>query len=199
MKTIELEDALRRLVQEYFAENPVVFAEVNIVKPVLPFITLKTSTVHRTQRAHVLVDDDGIENSYMPSRVVFEVNLFTRGARIDVPAGQEASYDNTAASDLQDFVNYMLSPYIAAKCDQLDIGIYQKGDVRDVSALLNGTRFEYRAMAEFDVDFMQSYAGAAGIRGTDGTFTQTASGGGTQALADEDIGYFERVEKITEV
>ena len=94
-------------------------------------------------------------------------------------------------------------------CDEHNITIMQSGDVMDVTALLDGVEHEYRAMVEFEVDYMQEVRGAYGVS-TDYSsidsegeekpagFVPTPSGGRTEEQYNSEIGYFIEVETESE-
>jgi hypothetical protein len=216
----ELREHLRLIAEGYFSTALVAYGEVDMVKPNTAFVTLKTGSMSRPLQPITQIID-GIPCGYYPSRTVLEVNLFTKGVEIVVPDGQDTPYENTAVNDLTEFVNFINSPHTIDRCAALDIAITPKGNVLDVTALLNNTKWEYRAMAEFDVDFMQLSVGSAGILAessivyapehpndpinpdpdalehatVDPVWTgPSPSGGGSSELAANETGYFEAVE-----
>lgn len=214
MTPSELRENLRLLVEQYFTAATVVYGEVDMVKPQTPLVTLKTGSVSRPLQP-IMEEIDGVPTGFYPSRTVLEVNLFTKGKPISVPEGITAPLENTAVNDLLEFANFANSPHTIDWCCARDIAIMQKGDVLDVSALLNNSKWEYRAMIEFDVDFLQIAIGAAGILAESSIVYDpehpndpisivptwdgpTPSGGGSAALAAEETGYFEAVEIIEE-
>ena len=145
---------------------------------------------------------DGTVCGYYPSSVTLTVNLFTKGNE-HTQQNRTVIYENTAESDLCDFVNFINSEESIAWCNAQDIFIRSEGSVQDLSTLTNDTHWEYRARAEFTVAFTQVAVGAAGIQEEssirpDGTIVpawhQTDSGGGSSALAAKETGYFEKVE-----
>lgn len=193
MTVNELKKWLHALVSMYFAGANVVWSQTKMVKPLPALVTLRIGSVNRPLQPIVKVIN-GVSCGYYPSTATFEVNLYTKGAAVEVDDGMVIPRENTAINDLLDFVNFINSAAVTDLCSLADINIMQYGDVRDVSAVINSTQWDYRAMVEFTVDFTQVAVGAMGISPESGAWKQTASGGGTKDLADTETGYFENVE-----
>lgn len=207
----ELQEYLLDIASAYFTGATVVWAQEKVVKPKPALVTLRTGNVSRPLQPITEVID-GVPCGYYPSRVTLEVNVFTKGRKYKPVEGKTAAQENTAVNDLVDFVNYLNSPYMIDECYILDIAITPMGAVSDASTLINDATWDYRAMAEFSVDFMQIAVGATGILAESSIkhsenpedpedqpyikpeWSQTNSGGGSQELADETTGYFEEVE-----
>jgi len=158
----ELRNNLLDLIDGYFAGATVIWAQEKTVKPAPALVTLRMGNVSRPLRP-IMQIVDGVPCGFYPSRVVLEVNLYTKGAAVAGGNGKTIARDNTAINDMLDFVNYLNSPFVTDWCYVHDIAITPNGDVTDVSAVVNDINWEYRAMAEFFVDFMQSAVGATGI------------------------------------
>ncbi len=204
----ELHKHLYDLTADYFAGATVIWAQEKIVKPKPFLVTLRLGNVSRpVQPISGVVD--GTPCGYYPSKVPFEVNLYTKGAAFSVPGKMIAAAQNTAVNDLLDFVNYLNSAFVVNLCHNLDIDISINGTVNDVSDYINDTRWQYRAMAEFSVGFTQTAVGATGILLESSVkevperpeethivpeWQPTSSGGGYNKLAMETVGYFEDVE-----
>lgn len=209
----ELQEHLLDLAERYFSGATVIWAQEKAVKPTPALVTLRTGNVSRPLQPITEVID-GVPCGYYPSRVLLEVNLFTKGRAYRLKDGKTAAQENTAVNDLLDFVNFVNSPVVTDWCYTHNITINPNGDVMDATAAINDTRWEYRAMIEFAVDFIEFAVGAAGILAEssvknginpeepdkpghpyiDPVWSQTSSGGGSQELADETTGYFEAVE-----
>lgn len=204
----ELGEHLYDLTADYFAGATVIWAQEKIVKPKPSLVTLRLGNVSRPTLP-IAGFVDGTPCGYYPSKVPFEVNLYTKGAPFSVQGKKIAAAQNRAVNDLLDFVNYVNSAFVANWCHNLDIDIAVNGTVNDVSAYINDVRWEYRAMVEFSVAFTQAAVGATGILLESSVkevpeqprethivpeWQPTASGGGYHKLAMETIGYFEDVE-----
>ena len=189
----ELREHLYDIVIAYFKglePNGVVWAGSNSVKATPPFVTLKTGAVTQTTFGNVRCDG-GVSSTEYNMKTILEVQLFTPGGEREHGEGEALAMENTAVSDLIDFVNYMKSDYVSGITEGLNITLIPMGQVQDLSALLNDVSFEYRAMVEFQVNFVQTATGAAGIS-TPG-WKPTPSGGGSAELAAKEIGYFDEV------
>lgn len=220
MTVIQLKSCLFDMIARYFAGATVCWTEQGGVKSALPFVTLRLGSVQRERFPHV-EHQGGVPVSLYPSQTLLEVMLYTKGA-VRTEPGRTPIAVNTALSDMQDFLNYMDSSLVQNMTERLNIALQTEGPTQDVSALLGANQYEFRALQEFTVDFLQEAHGAAGIAPYIPAVTspdappvnpdvppldpdvpqepeipaweQTASGGGTQILADACTGWFEDVE-----
>lgn len=201
----ELSDVLRNIVEMYFVKADVIWSQRNNSQRKKPYIALKMHSSGRTTHFSEVMENDVLEG-YIPSKSVLQVDLFTNGRKIEVGNGMLPIYENTAVADLEDFCNFISSQKVMEICDENNITILQKGDVIDVTALLDGIDNEYRAKVEFDVDYMQVVSGAYGVsvpmfapdneetEGGPSTFVPTPSGGRTEEQVNTETGYFVEVE-----
>lgn len=189
MTVEELRDSLFDIISGYFTEACILWGEHNNVNPTEPFVRLKLGSIKRPQHFIQLYSDEQ-HDSHIPSTCMLEVELFTNGRKRNDEDG-DSYYVNTALDDMADFVNYMVSPYADELYSEHNISIRPEGDIRDTSAVLDSD-YQYRAMQEFVVDFMQVSKGYAGI--SRGSWEPTPSGGGTQELSDMPINNIEQVE-----
>ena len=179
----EAKAVFRQIAVEYFAGATVVWGSLQAaVKPKLPFLVLQTGSVIRTR--DVIRPADELTR-YIPEKIMIDINLYSPGKQVQTQYG---SYrENTAVEDLEDFVNYLMSPYAQEKLRDNNIAITFEGGVNDVSTVIDN-EYEYRAMQEIYLHFVGETAGYAGI--SRDKWAQTASGGGTALLAadkDEEI------------
>lgn len=182
----ELRLALVDIIEEYFPDTQIVWSEQQkLVKPSGTFIRLKLRNLGFTQHSINVVENDA-PCAYKPSQTRLEVQLFTHGGKMSVKEdGEEYEVSvNTALNDIMDLTNYLTSEYADALYEKYDISIRADGDAQDVSEVVD-TNYEYRALQEYIVDFMQTCNGRAGI--SRDNWTPTASGGGTKELAESEI------------
>lgn len=130
-------------------------------------------------------------NRFYPCSTLLEINLYTKGKAVTVAENVTGNYANTAASDLQDFFNYLDSEEIVDKLAAHGMDISLEPPVRDLTNLQNDSKYRYRAMAEATVSFSQEANGRYGIGGMD---APNASGGGSAEMADATSGVIEEVE-----
>ena len=190
MNLRELKENLYDITRTYFGNMPddgVVWADGNTAKPTLPFVMLKTGPL--TPSGNSIQGPNDTRLYVM--KTVWEVDLYTPGAERGGEDGDAPARENTAVNDLLDFVNFLRSDYATDLAESLNITISLMGSVTDVTALLNEIGQEFRAMAEFQVTFIQAAGGYAGVS-TPG-WKPTSSGGGTEDLAAKETGYFEKV------
>ena len=187
-------------------------ANTKRAKKTKPLVTMRFGTAHTTTFPVEKVLDGELCSCY-PSTAKLEVQLFTDGALL--PNGAR---ENTAVGDLTDYVNYMRSEMVTQRLSKDYISILPAGDVQDVTAIINDSSYEYRAMVEFDLSYTTIAVGFAGILDESSIkvdepdpeqpgevlpphiepeWTPTPSGGRTAEIAEKETGYFTKVE-ITE-
>ena len=167
MTVNELKQILYEIVKEYFTEANIVWGKVGGVKMPEPLAVLTAGAVKRSNFA-VNTTINGEIISYYPSEMILEVNYYP----------DAVTKENTATSELEDFLNYINSPYVTHQCDRADISINQTGAARDLTELEYDTSWHYRAMVELNVGFMQK---AFGYKGGN-------------KFADNATGYFKKVK-----
>lgn len=213
----ELREVIHEVVKRYFTGASVKWMNENTTKPTGPLVTLQLGNVRR-ELFSIMDNRQGRPVKLYHSRAMLDVNLYTPGGVGKAKPGIRPRAENTALNDLQDFVDYMDSDYAMGLLDAADVTVLPEGPTMDVSELIDSAQYEYRAMQQFTVEFTQNAAGVAGIihipaapeageppDHPDGTppdaqlpdsssWEQTASGGGSQDLADLDTGWFEAAE-----
>lgn len=218
----ELRKVLQNVVKRYFTGASVKWINKNNTKPVGPLVTLQLGNVRR-ELFSILENRQGRAVKLYHSRAMLDVNLYTPGRIGKAQSGMVSRAENTALNDLQDFVSYMDSDFTAALLDAADVTVLPEGPAMDVSELIDSVEYEYRAMQQFTVDFIQNAAGVAGIvhipvqpdfgvspdnpdnPDSPGSipddvlpdpsrWEQTASGGGSQELSAIETGWFEDAE-----
>jgi hypothetical protein len=189
----------------YWGGATVAWGATDKVKPSAPLVILRLGTVTRANQP-ITQMVNGIVFSAYPSEVSMQVDLFTKGNTVDTEGGSYT--ENTATSDLLDFVNFLDSVATVEWSSKNDISVALLNGVQDLSEVINDSRWQYRAMVELRVTFTQWAAEFDGVLteasiifdddglpvGVDAAkWKQTASGGGTQTLADEKTHFFEEV------
>lgn len=226
----ELKQKLEELVSTYFAGITVVWGKTKAARSLSPLIVLTTGTVSRPYQPIKQMAND-VPINYYPSNTTVQVDLYTKGAKTNHSAGIMAAMENTAVSDLTDFVNFLNSDYVDDWCGTHDISILTN-QVQDLSQIINDVSWDYRAMVELEIGFTQAAIGHTGMMYESGMpyyengnpkydnegyaldengqrvvdddgnalppglnqYESTPSGGGTQELADQFTGWYERVE-----
>lgn len=176
----------------FFLSATVKFGKIGGVKTKPPVLVITPGNVKRSTHP-ILKNFDGVPAKFYPSNQPYTLNLYTMGNSIDIQEN-ETVYENSAISDMAEFINFLDSPEILGLCSKEDITIHLEGDIQDVSAFVNDVDVDYRAMCVLSVDFTQAVAGAYGIRPVIGNYKPNASGGGSQSLANAETGYFTQVE-----
>ena len=197
----------------YFSNATVTMANTKQVKKTKPMVTMKFGPLQSNTFPNE-VEYEGEPCDYYPAFAKLEVQLFTDGRQLS-----NGGMENTAVGDLTDYVNYMTSKMMVVEFGKHDLTVMKAGAVQDVSAIINDTSYEYRAMVEFDVNFTMAVVGYGGILDEssiktdepdpehpgevlpphiDPVWTETDSGGRTAEIAEKEIGYFTQV-KIEEM
>ena len=206
MTVEKLAEVLHSLVCGYFQGASVVWANTKKVKPLNPLVTMRLGPVSRSIHPNTKIID-GELCGYYPSSTMLEVQLFTPGRRVQ--AGEQTVFVNTAVNDLFQFVNFLESSMAQDRLNREMVSIRLEGDVQDFTGLVNDTGWEYRAMAEFAVDFVMIAAGYSGTllessiekpsEPESGSFIPkwelTPSGGGLpEGTAKQKTGFFTEAE-----
>lgn len=218
MNVREARKLMYDLLSMFFSGGTVTFgSQSSTVKPQPPLVVLTTVSISRPTNPPTKTID-GHPVSYYPTTMALQIDLYTKGAPVDVGDGNKlVPMENTALSDMVDFANFLGSEYFINWCHKYDVAIAPNGDVRDTTALLNGSSYQFRSTLELTMNFTQKAVGYAGIlsptsikhttpegeaEGDDEAedvyvepeFTPSSSGGGTAELAEEIAGYFEEAE-----
>lgn len=203
MNLSEVRQQILEITSAYFTGAAVLFTKQSgRTAPSSPLVTLTFGTINRTVQPITDVVDGYYVASH-PMSVRLQVDLYTKGKPVSVPSGSQVPMDNTATDDLSGFLNFLDSPYVTRICHDVDISIISAGSVMDVSDMIGDTSYRYRAMAELIVSYTQTTVGDAELLKADsikpdGTvvpdYEQTASGGGSQAIAEADNAYFKEVK-----
>ena len=206
MTVSKLKAALYERVTTYWDGATVAWGATKKVKPHAPLVILRLGTVTRAVQP-ITQMINGIVFSAYPSEVPLQIDLFTRGRAVEVTEGEY--HENTAVNDMLDFVSFLDSVSSVEWSGRNDIALSLTGGVQDLTEVINDSQWQYRATAEIRVAFTQWTAEYHGILNESsiifsdgglpvgvmrGNWRQTASGGGTQSLAEESTGFFDEVE-----
>lgn len=201
MTTEQAQLLFEQLVKKYFAGTVVRWCETNQVKPPYPFVVLKLTNVSRSVHPDEYGDEE-IRRQYLCTGRV-TLNLYTGGRKSTAKPGMTSLPPrNTAVSDLQGFLHFLGSDAGQDFLEEHNISILEEGNTLDVSALLNESKYEYRAQQEFVLSFVDSTTGHSGVtppaeQGEDNT-VPSPSGGGTPEQSEDKTGWFESAQ-ITQV
>lgn len=188
MNLEEAKESLYDITAMFFRGAAILWAEQINTRPAPPCVTLKMGALQRN--AFPLVDEEG--SRYYSCRTTAEINLYTMGKPITVKDNVTGNYANTATSDLMDFFNFVESEEITDKLAGKGIEVTLIPPVRDLTVLLNDSKYRYRAMAEAAVTFAQEVNGLYGIGGMPDV--PNYSGGGEAEMAAEEIADIEGIE-----
>lgn len=188
MNLEEAKESLYDITAMFFRGAAILWAEQINTRPAPPCVTLKMGALQRN--AFPLVDEEG--SRYYSCRTTAEINLYTMGKPITVKDNVTGNYANTATSDLMDFFNFVESEEITDKLAGKGIEVTLIPPVRDLTVLLNDSKYRYRAMAEAAVTFAQEANGLYGIGGMPDV--PNYSGGGEAEMVAEEIADIEGIE-----
>lgn len=154
--------SILELAAYYFQGTTVTFArQSRMAKQGVPLITLYTGTMTRPINPPVRIID-GNSVSFYPSSVTVQIDLFTKGRKVETGSGYLPIMENTAVDDLTGFLNFLNSEYAVNYCDEKDIAVVIPNTVQDLTGLIDDTNYEYRAMAELTVYFTAQVIGYSG-------------------------------------
>lgn len=154
MRLYDLKEYVYTLVQSYFQSAIITWANEVSIKKKPPQITLQLGNVRRSTFPIDQSQVDGKVVRYYPSTVMLNINSFIIGN-----GAANESQDNTAISDLNEFINYIDSPEVVDTLYQAGLSFSITGPIQDVPKLLGTTHYEYRAMVELQIDFTQEVNG----------------------------------------
>ena len=187
MTSKEAKEAVYSLVSGFFSSAAVRWSRTKGVSAPAPFITLDPRYLRRD--TFPSVNEDG-ERCYNCTQR-YEINLYTEGSEVeDGTSSSSHVYENTAISDLEQFFRYLDSPAGTDDLCSLGMSFMAVTDVSDLTELLEGIRYSYRARAEFDISFMLS---ADGLYGLYGESLPNASGGGSEDFVEAETESIERI------
>ena len=215
MTQSELKEKLYELVTTYFSGATVIWGMTGAVNPNSPLVTLNLSDVTRSYHP-IKSNRDGVPVNAFPSTTKLQIDLFTKGREVAGGAGGQvtAKRENTAVNDMSALLNFLDSDYVIDWCYLNDINI-TVNQIRDLTQLINSASWDYRAMCEVDIGFMQGSVGYSGTMWENGvaydeygnvlrdengnpltseTFEENTLSGGSKELANGYTGWFEKVE-----
>lgn len=187
MNANSIQEILWSITKRFFHDTDVIWDRQVNTRPQLPYVTIRLGDLRRN--SHPASDEN--DDRYYFCRSVFEVNVYTEGKPMGDPEGQLINYENTAQTDLMDFCNFMESEDITDFFNDRGVTISFRPPLRDLTELEKERKYQYRAQAEFDIDFIIDASGRYGV----GCSAERAnySGGDIAGLAIE-IPEIENVE-----
>ena len=184
MDTNDMRTAVRNVIALFFDERKVRYAEQKMAKPSDPYVTVKFDNVQKTQFAIKERNRDEVD-SHWKLNCTAEVNLFTNGK----PVGN--NFENTAMGDFQELVYFLESDAVVDKLSTYGITMVLDSPIRDISGIINETKYKYRANATFRVYYTETTYGRF-LQG--GRTVPNASGGNKAEYVNAETGYFTTVE-----
>lgn len=169
----EVKQFFYNLVSEYHPAATVVWAKTKGVMPKPPFLSIAYGNMERT----VFPMKDEKAESYYNCSMRFEINLYTIGKPLKDEKGMVYAYENTAVEDLEEWIRFLASEAIIDRMANAGITILLDSPIHDLSELIYDMKFNYRAMAEFIVTFVEKATGRYGLEGI--TILPNSSGGRT--------------------
>lgn len=130
----------------------------NTVKSTPPLVTLTTVSTKRPLHPPQKIID-GTVVGYYPTRMILQIDLYTKGAAVERRAGFIAPAENTALSDLIEFANFAASDYAVNWCHRHDVSITLTGEAHDTSELIGDSGYQFRATMELAMNFTQKAVG----------------------------------------
>lgn len=188
MNLSQVREKLYEITAMFFAEATVIWAEQISTKPLVPYVTIKIGNISKSLFPYV---DEKTRIKYYPCSTIAEINLYTKGKLIHVNEKVTGNYENTALDDMMDFVKFIESETVTDIIVGYNLDIQLMPPIRDLSEIMNDTKYRYRSMAEFTINYMEEAKGLYGISGNEKI--PNSSGGGCKKHKREEC-YFEEVE-----
>lgn len=192
MNLNDAKDTIFDMVYMFFPKTAILWEEQNATKPAPPYISLRARNFSRN--LHQILDDEG--KKIYNCETILEINLYTKGKKVSSGKNTTASYINTATSDMMDFCNFLESEFGTNYLSSRDMAVLLSPPIRDLSALENDSKYRYRAMAEFQVSFVEVADGLYGVSNM--KKVPNSSGGASDSMVSEPIETIEDVEIIYE-
>ena len=191
MNLVAVKEALYDMTEMFFKGATVIWADQNIPKPIVPYVTLKVGSVNKS--TFPVIDED--DNRFYPCNTVLEVNLFTKGKPVIIEDNVTGNYVNTATSDMLDFFKFLESDVMIDYLSNKGIDVSLIPPVRDLTDLQNDRQYRYRSMAEATISWSEDAEGPYGIGGN--AMVPNSSGGGTTEMFETEADVITEIE-ITE-
>jgi hypothetical protein len=156
----ELREVLCELVETFFGSTNIVWGMTGNVNPNNPLVSLVLGDINRPYHP-IKQTVNGVPTASYPSVTMLQIDLFTNGAKTTEETNVTATMENTAVSDLTDFVNFLGSDYVDDWTGLRDVSILANYPVRDLTAVTNKTSWDFRAMVELEIRFTQTAVGHA--------------------------------------
>lgn len=191
MNLEKVKETLYDMTEMFYNGATVIWTEQINTKPNLPYVTLKLGSIQKT--TFPITDKDG--NRYYLCKTTLEVNLYTQGKPVTVGDNVTGNYENTATSDMLDFIKFIESDSIVDYLAGKGVDVLLIPPVRDLTDLQNDRSYRYRSMTEMTVSWAEDADGPYGIRRMAGV--PNSSGGGTEEMVNAEYYTIEEIE-ITE-
>ena len=187
MNIEEVKAKLYEVTSWFWKDGTVYFAETKMSAPKPPEVTLRFGDLTKTY--HPIVEDNKDPDKivrHWTGQTVMTVDVYTNGK----PKGN--NFINTAVNDLQEFVYWLESDEIIDELMMYNITLMPMNTgVRNLSELINDTKYRYRANMDIQVFFEEKTMGPYNMRGKT---APNASGGNKKEYVDATTDYFDHVE-----
>ena len=161
MTQLELKEKLYDLVCEHFAllkkRGNIIWGRSKAVYPGSPLVVIYMTNIQRPflpTREYI----NGIINDNYPISTILSVDLVSHGEPVTDEPNIASQNKNTAVSELLDFANFINSVYVDNWCNINNISLRVRA-VQDLTAIINDNAWQYRALLEIDVGFIQTASG----------------------------------------
>lgn len=157
MRIYDLKEYIYDVVAGYFTEANVCWVNEVGTKPELPLVML---ALRNLTRHPYPAETDGEQERIRcyPSSVMLEVNIFSKGGKVG------DGYSDDTVADMNEFLLYLDSPEITDELFVNNLEIRENGPIQSIPQLLGEAKYEFRAMAELTVSFVQYTSGAYGVK-----------------------------------
>lgn len=193
MTVSEARQCLYEIVREYYGNDHVFWAGAKLTRKPTPFVTIQFTGYTRQMFPPHTMSEKEFWTAHRLISASVDINLYTTGKNVSEGVF-DASYANTALDDLENFAAYLDSDYVTEKAQTFTgsdgtqdpyggMAILVDPNIKDMSALLKDSQFEYRAVCTLSVQFTDASSGAYGQN--ENPALPDSSGGGSEYMVTD--------------
>lgn len=193
MTVAEARQCLYEIVREYYGNDHVFWAGAKLTQRPTPYVTIQFTSYTRQMFPPHTMSDDEFWTAHRLISASVDINLYTKGQNVS-EGHYDAAYANTALDDLENFASYLDSDYVTEKTQSFTdsngnadpyggMAILVDPNIKDMSALLRDSQYQYRAMCTLTVQFTDAASGQYGQN--ENPALPDSSGGGNENMVTD--------------
>lgn len=190
MTVAQARQCLYEIVRDYYGNDHVFWAGAKLTRKPVPFVTIQFTGYTRQMFPPHTMSDDEFWTAHRLISASVDINLYTKGQNVS-EGHYDAAYGNTALEDLENLASYLDSEYVTGKAQEFrdvdgnkdpygGMAILVDPEIKDLSALLKDSQYEYRAVCSLTLLFTDASSGDYGQN--ENPALPDSSGGGNEAM-----------------